>query len=196
MNAVTRMEAQEWVNSLRSARRARHAGRRTTGDDRDVPVLSAETICAAVHLMSGLYSAAMNESPPLVASNPFARLELPKIEPRAIEFLEHDEAAALYEAAAMVGAKWRTMTELGTQVGLRFGEMAGLHGHRVDWLRGRIEIIDVMTRAGLRQWPKSRKSHRVVPVPPPILEGMSPLMDGRAATRRIGLHVAGRGPRR
>jgi integrase len=55
-------------------------------------------------------------------------------------------------------------------VGLRPGEMFGLHGHRVDWLRGRIAVVDVMTRQGLREYPKSRKSHRVVPVPPAMLE--------------------------
>ena len=49
----------------------------------------------------------------------------------------------------------------------------------MDWLRGRLEVVDVMTRQGLRQWPKSRKSHRVVPVPPGVLKGMSALMAGR-----------------
>jgi hypothetical protein len=38
--------------------------------------------------------------------------------------------------------------------------------------------VDVMTRQGLRQWPKSKRSHRVVPVPPRTLEGMSVLMAG------------------
>jgi integrase len=65
------------------------------------------------------------------------------------------------------------------QVGLRPGEIYGLHGHRVSWLRGRIEVIDVMTRHGLREWPKSKRSHRVIPVPERILEGMSVLMAGR-----------------
>jgi len=64
-------------------------------------------------------------------------------------------------------------------VGLRPGEFYGLHGHRVDWLRSQIQVIDVMTRKGLRQWPKPKKSHRVVPVPPYIMEGMSVLMSGR-----------------
>ena len=64
-------------------------------------------------------------------------------------------------------------------MGLRPGELYGLHGHRVDWLRGKIQVVDVMTRQGLRQWPKSKKSHRVVPVPPGMLEGMSVLMAGR-----------------
>jgi hypothetical protein len=36
-----------------------------------------------------------------------------------------------------------------------------------------------MTRQGLRQYPKSRKSHRIVPVPPDVLERMSVLMAGR-----------------
>jgi hypothetical protein len=55
--------------------------------------------------MSGLYAAAMKESPPLVAANPFAGLELPKIEPRPVEFYEHDEAEALYWAAGRID--WR-----------------------------------------------------------------------------------------
>lgn len=65
------------------------------------------------------------------------------------------------------------------QVGLRPGEIFGLHGHRVDWMRGKLTVVDVMTRQGLRQWPKSKKSHRTVPVPPHTIEGMSVLMAGR-----------------
>jgi integrase len=179
MAAVTRLEAQAWVDRLKSTRRARHQGRDVTGDDEDVPLLSAATINDAVHIMSQLYSAAMREHPPLVLVNPFDRLELPRIEPRPVEFLEHEEAEALYAAAEEIGAQWRTLIELGTEVGLRPGEIYGLHGHRVDWLRSQIQVIDVMTRKGVRQWPKSKKSHRVVPVEAHILQGMSALMSGR-----------------
>jgi integrase len=108
-----------------------------------------------------------------------ADLELPTIRPHEVDFLERDEAEELLAAAEQIGARWRTLIELGTEVGLRPGELYGLHGHRVDWLCGKIQVIDVMTRAGLRQWPKSKKSHRVVPVPPHILKGMSALMVGR-----------------
>jgi integrase len=177
MAAVTRLEAQSWVDRLRSTRRARHLGRPVTKVGEDVPLLSAATIADIVHLMSSLYRLAMREHPPLVAVNPFADLELPRIEPRPVEFYEPEEAAALYEAA--VGAQWRTLIELGMQIGLRPGELYGLHGHRVDWLRGKIEVVDVMTRRGLRQWPKSKRSHRVVPVPARLLEDMSVLMAGR-----------------
>ena len=178
MAAVTRLEAQAWVDRLRATRRARHRGRPVQAGE-DVPVLSAATITATAHLMSGLYRLAMREHPPLVTVNPFADLELPTIEPNALDFYEHDEAQALYEAAGAIGPRWRMFIELGTQVGLRLGELAGLHGHRVDWLRSQITVVDVMTRRGLREYPKSRKSHRVVPVPPDVLEGLSLLMTSR-----------------
>jgi integrase len=49
----------------------------------------------------------------------------------------------------------------------------------VDWLRSQITVVDVMTRQGLRQYPKSRRPHRVVPVPADVLENLSLLMAGR-----------------
>jgi integrase len=174
------MEAQGWVAELRSTRLARYRGRDVQADDEDVPLLSAATIRDVVHVMSALYRAAMKEHPPVVLANPFAELDLPVIEPRPVEFYEPEETAALYAAVeALSGANWRTLTELGMDVGLRPGEIFGLHGHRVDWLRGQLRVVDVMTRKGLREWPKSKKSHRVVPVPPHVMEGMSAAMAGR-----------------
>jgi integrase len=180
MAAVTRMEAQAWVNRLRTTRRARHRGRPASAATGEVPVLSAATIADIVHLMSSLYRAAGREDPPIVLANPFDGLELPKAGPRPVEFYEPGEARALYDATGAIGPKWRTMTELGMQAGLRFGELSGLHANRVDWLRGQLQVVDVMTRQGLRQWPKSKRSYRAVPVPAHVLEGMSALMAGRA----------------
>jgi integrase len=175
LRPVTRaMEAQGWVGELRQTRLARYRGRDVAGGDQDVPTLSAATIADIVHIMSALFRAATKEHPPLVLANPFAELDLPVIEPRPVE------AAALFGAIEdLSGPKWRTLAELCMQVGLRPGEIFGLHGHRVDWMRGRLTVVDVMTRQGLRQWPKSKKSHRTVPVPPHTMEGMSVLMAGR-----------------
>ena len=77
MAAVTRMEAQEWVNRLKATRRARHQGRQV-GDGQNVPLLSAATIADIVHLMSSLDRLAMREHPPLVTVNPFATLTSPR----------------------------------------------------------------------------------------------------------------------
>ena len=43
-----------WVNRLQVTRRARHLGKAVTDGDEDVPAIGAETIGAAVHLMSQL----------------------------------------------------------------------------------------------------------------------------------------------
>ena len=107
-------------------------------------------------------------------------LELPLIRPGEICYFEHEEAGMLFAAIReLSGDMNAVMTELGMTVGLRPGELYGLHGHRVDWLRGKIQVIEVMTRTGLRQWPKSKKSHRTVPVPPDIMTGMSACLTGR-----------------
>jgi integrase len=109
----------------------------------------------------------------LMVTWPVARA---KAEGRGMTPSAIDEAFAALENRRYLKV---TLIELGTEVGLRPGELYGLHGHRVDWLRGKAQVIDVMARSGLRQWPKSKKSHRIVPVPAHILEGMSALMTGR-----------------
>ncbi len=182
MQAVQRVDAQAWVGELLETRRARHKGQPADAfDDPDqIPTLSAATIHAIVHTMSGMYRAAMKEHPPLVVANPFAELELPRLDAGQVQFYETGEIEALYAALERVrGTRWRTLAELAMDVGLRPGELYGLHGHRVDWIRGHLSVVDVMTRQGLREYPKSMKSRRTVPVPAATLEGMSRLMQGR-----------------
>lgn len=204
MNAVTRMEAQAWINGLKTTRRARHRGRPVVDDEGDeAPYLSAATIHECANAMSVLYALALREDPPLVAANPFTKLDLPKIEPRPVQFYEHDEADRLYAALEkLFGLSWRTLVELGMTVGLRPGENYGLHANRVDWPRGLVHVTHVMTRYGLREYPKSKKSHRSVPVPPRTLQAMAKLMEGRDAfapctcprVAADGSRVAGTGP--
>lgn len=181
MQSITRMEAQQWVNDLTETRRKRHRGKPVEEVDLDeVPFLSAATIHDIVHVLTGDYKAAIGEHPPIVLTNPFADLELPKRNARAIEFYERDEANALFEALELLsGKKWRTLVELGMDVGLRPGEIYGLHGHRVDWLRGLAHVTHVLTREGIREYPKSMMSNRSAPIPPHTLEGMSGLMRER-----------------
>jgi integrase len=76
-------------------------------------------------------------------------------------------------------------------VGLRPGELYGLHGHRVDWIRGHLSVVDVMTRQGLREYPKSMRSNRTVPIPAATLEQMSRLMRGRPRDHLVFTTLAG-----
>jgi len=180
MNAITKTEAQQWVNRLTVTRVARHQGRDVV--DEEAPFLSAATVHEIVNTVGALYVAALDEDPPLVGSNPFAKLKLPRKVLPPIRFYEPDEADALYcTLGDMFGLQARTLVELGMDVGLRPGENYGLHVDKVDWLRGLIDVQQVMTRYGLRDYPKSKKSHRTVPVPPATLASMKQLMDGRTA---------------
>lgn len=202
MTSVTRMEAQEWANKLRGTKRARHRGRDVV-DDEQVPYLSAATVHEIVAVMSSLYTAAMREDPPLVATNPFAKLRLPRNEAPPIAFYEPAQAAALYDTVErLFGRTNRTLVELGMDVGLRPGEIFGLHTNRVDWLRGQVQVHHVMTRYGLREHGKTAKSRRTVPVPPATLEAMQILMAGRQPWGECtcpkvlanGTRLPGRGP--
>lgn len=181
MDAITRTEAQEWVNELIETRRKRHRGKPVDEVDLDeVPFLAASTIHDIVHVMTSDYKAAMQEHPPIVVYNPFANLELPPRRAAAVEFFEREEAEALYRAVERLsGPGWRALVELGMDVGLRPGEIYGLHGHRVDWIRGLAHVTHVLTREGIREYPKSKRSIRTVPIPDHTLARMAKLMEGR-----------------
>jgi hypothetical protein len=67
-----------------------------------------------VHLISQLYGMAMREVPPTITVNPFAALDPPATQPRGIDFFEHDEAEALFDAIEELSCKAaRTLAELG-----------------------------------------------------------------------------------
>jgi integrase len=185
MDAITRMEAQEWANVVKRKRRARHKGVDADRHD-DVPTLAADTVHQVVNVMSALFGAAVNERPPIVLSNPFADLDLPTVPPAPIDFYTHDEADALLAVLEQHDQpQWAALVGLGMWVGLRPGEIFGLFGDRVGWLRHDVEVTRVHTREGLREYPKSRKSHRVVPVPEWQMPRLSALMTGRPLTSAV-----------
>jgi integrase len=182
MDAVTAMESQEWVRVLERKRRARHRGV-TVRRGEDSPELAATTVHAAVHLMSALYVAAMRERPPLVLGNPFQGLDLPRVPPAPIDFFTHEEAEALLAA---LDPQWALYVEMGTWMGLRPGELSGLAGNLVDWFRGSVQVTQVMTRHGLRDYPKSRKSYRTVPMSrPDMTDDLGALLKGRDRTSLV-----------
>jgi integrase len=182
MDAITAMEAQEWEKVMERKRRVRHKGR-PVEDGAESPTLAATTVREAVNLMSSLYGAAMKGRPPVVLANPFHDLDLPRVPPAPIDYLTHAEADAIIAALRVLRPnepQWPLLVEMGTWMGLRPGEMAGLAGDRVDWFRGGVQVTQVMTRHGLRPYPKSLKSHRTVPMPrADMTDDLSALLQGR-----------------
>jgi integrase len=65
-------------------------------------------------------------------------------------------------------ATWQPFVALGCFSGLRPGELAGLDVGHLDFERSLVRVQQVMTRHGLRDYPKSDASVRSVPFPPEV----------------------------
>lgn len=68
-----------------------------------------------------------------------------------------------------------TLVRLLTFAGLRWGEAAGLHAHRVDVARAELNVVETLRRDGsIKPVPKSKAGRRYVPLTPLVLELLEP----------------------
>ena len=111
----------------------------------------------------------------LIQTDPTANVRLPKIPQHVDRFLSLDEYNAL--EAALPFERDRCIVRLMAYAGLRFGEVAGLHAHRVDLDRERLIVVEVLRRdLSVKPIPKSRASQRFVPLGAELLEMLMPML--------------------
>lgn len=168
LDSITRMEVEGWVKRL-----AREGGR---ARDRTRRPLGAPTVHLAYMVFSAMLRAATKENPPIIMSNPCDGVQLPALPAKKRRYFTDEEQARILQHLV---EPYRTMVELSQWSGLRWEELAGLHGDDVDWLRELIEIRWVLTPQGLRPYPKSEDSERIIPVPTHVMQAMAMLMEGR-----------------
>jgi integrase len=73
--------------------------------------------------------------------------------------------------------------------------MAGLRIGDVDWLRRRASVVGVLTSSGRwKDYPKTSKSRREVPVPEHVLGQLAALVRGRDEDRQVFTTVRGDRP--
>ena len=158
LGAITRIEVQGWVKRMQSAGEGSHAIRRS------------------YNLLATMMGAAADEG--LIAESPCRRIDLPATPTKLPEWFTHDQVEAI---AAALPVQHAAATRLMAWCGLRWGEAAGLRIGQVSWLRRRLTVDGVNDQYGRRKdYPKSNKSRREIPVPPHIVEELSPLAAGRA----------------
>jgi integrase len=77
------------------------------------------------------------------------------------------------EVAHYLNDPYRAAVILMAYTGLRFGEMAGLHWHRVDLVGGSIDVVETWDDAAgrIKGYPKSGRTRRV-PLPTKALEAI------------------------
>lgn len=182
LESITRMEVEGWVKKL-----SKEGGR--TRDGKRKP-LGAPTVHLAYMTLSSMLKAATQEQPPIIVHNPCTGVRLPPLPPRKRKYFTDQEMESILDHLI---EPYRTMAELSMWSGLRWEELAGLHGDGIDWLREVIPgIAQVMTPHGLRPHPKSERSDRVIPVPPHIMTRLAVLMEGRDRGELVFLNTRSR----
>jgi len=150
--SISRSDVQAWIN------------------DMDARGVGANTVTGAYHRLAAMLSDAVLEG--LLASSPCREIDLPRVVRPAPRWLTKDEYGRIQLAllGQPRGHVWAAYVGLGCYSGLRPGELAGLDVEHVDFDRGLVRVQQVMTRAGLRAYPKSDSSQRSVPFPPEVGE--------------------------
>ncbi|WP_327268034.1 site-specific integrase [Streptomyces sp. NBC_01218] len=153
---IARLDVQSWVRKMTVAGTGASAFRR------------------AYNLTSSIMKAAVEED--LISVTPCRGIDLPKEAVKPPQWFTVAQAQAI---VAKLDQPWQTMALLAFYTGLRWGELAGLHGHRIDWRRGRLFVVEVNTKSGIKEYPKSSRSRREVPIPDHVLDALARHMHGR-----------------
>lgn len=175
LNDITRTRVQGWVKML-----SKEGGK-------DRRPLGAGTVQLVFMTLSSMLRAAAEEDPPIIDANPCKQVQLPRLPPKKRRYFTDEEMERIL---AHLIEPYRTMAELSMWSGLRWEELAGLRGDGVDWLREIIPgIAWVMTKQGLRPYPKSEESDRVIPVPPHLMPALAKLMEGRDRQELVFMNI-------
>lgn len=107
-----------------------------------------------------------------LAVNPVAGVSLPRVRHAEKRFLTHQQLAELADAC---GVEYRLVVLFLAYTGLRWGEMAALRVHRVDFLRRRALVAESVTPvAGVMAFgPTKGHERREVPIPRFLVEELS-----------------------
>jgi integrase len=132
----------------------------------------AHTVAGCVALLGTLLQGAVTAD--LIAGNPARAVKLPNVDAGRLRWFDRGEVAAILRH---LPGQYRTLVDLGCHTGLRWGELTGLDASAVDFARAELHVRQVLTPYGLRQYAKSRRSHRTVPVPGHLLAGLSTVAD-------------------
>lgn len=129
--------------------------------------MSPSTAQRCVHLLSASLVAAVDAE--ILDGNPAARIDVAKGGQKVERFLTHAEFDAVLEQ--MSTDDERLVAEFLAYTGLRWGEMAGLHAHRVDLARAQVWVVETYDEKSsqIKAYPKGEAA-RSVPLTASLVE--------------------------
>jgi integrase len=128
-------------------------------------------VVKAAQILAKIMASAVDAG--LIASSPCLRVRLPKIEREEMRFLTPSQVATLADA---IDHRYRAAVLVAAYGGLRAGELFGLRGARVDLLRRRLEVTEIVVEVRGRLTfgpPKTRAGRRSVPIPAFVAESLN-----------------------
>ena len=108
----------------------------------------------------------------MIPRSPCRGIALPRIERQEMRFLTPDEIGRLADS---IHPRYRALVLVGAYGGLRLGEIAGLRRHRVDLLRGRVDVAEIAVEVRGRLFfgpPKTKAGRRSVGLPRTVVRGL------------------------
>ncbi len=153
---INRKDVKDWAGDLAKLDSGKE-------DDAGNPVpLGNGTVQRIVHLFSASLTAAMDAE--ILTANPAYRLKLPPPPPAVERYLTHEEYFAILDE--LPSDRDVMITELLANTGMRWGEMAGAHVHRMNEITGSLHVVETWDGINrkLKAYPKGRRN-RPVPVP-------------------------------
>lgn len=133
--------------------------------------LSPATVTKCAQILGKIMTAAVAAG--RLKSSPCVGIKLPRIEREEMRFLTPAEITAL---AGAIDPCYRAAVLLGAYGGLRVGELWGLQAGRVDVLRSRVDVAEILVEvSGVLHFgpPKTKAGRRAVPLPRVALDALS-----------------------
>lgn len=157
LSAITAMDIEVWLADMKRAG------------------VGPTTIAQSFRLLRHMLSTAARHK--MIGVDPTATVKPPKVPKHVDRFLTWPEWVALRDA--LPSDRDRAMCSLMALSGLRWGEVAGLHSHRVDLTRRELRVVEVLQRDGsIKPAPKSVSGQRVVPLTESTSALLGPLLSG------------------
>lgn len=163
---LTRLRVQEWAGALARTQ-------------------SAWSVRKIVGTLSGALQLAVEDG--RIASNPAARLKLPKVVKTSKRYLRHEQLLALAEAIERRQAGHGLLVLVLGYCGLRWGELAGLTVADLDFRRNRLHVRNTVVEVNGYLQASRPKSYeeRSVPVPASLMELLRQATAGAAEDRPV-----------
>jgi len=129
------------------------------------PAVGIPTIINIAKLMSKMLGDAVDTG--RIITNPARSLAVPQAPRKPPFFWSHEEATAI---VAATGKPYKLLVEFDMHVGPRIEELAGLKVDCIDLKLRLAHIVRVAVDGRLRDYPKTVKSYRTLPIAPFLVE--------------------------